>query len=742
MRRQLLYCLVTFLTLCLFSNTLYAQDLSETFTLGGVSVDYPTDWFAREKDDTIYIQTIDEDVTELGDNVPPETIVVSIATPTLVNSMGLDTDQTGNPIVALENFLTFVDDAGEAENVSVGGYEAARAEVGDVIAEGTNAVFYVVNVDGTLLLAAIVYGSEYSSEPQIASDILASVTVDTSAMVVQPTEAPDETNTPAVLGDPDIPLVYGDTVGGEITNRQPQQVWTFSGAEGDVVTITMIATADDYSLDTRLYLYTLEDFDDNGEPLAQNDDASNPEIEGLNSQIEVFELPDDGEYIIVATRLGDGVGEYTLTLEEGGISRAERAQGATPIAYGDTVTGELSAEEGVQLYTFEGTAGDIITITMIADDTDDLDPRIALYAFDDYAANSYPTMSNDDAFENDDLGLNSQIFEFELYLDATYIIEATYFRGEGGYTLTLESDSASSGGGDGGGEPATASEPQPIAYGEVVSGDINDDTDPQFWLFSGSEGDVVTITMIADDDEFDTRLYLYHAEDTPISMNAIAENDDMEESETLTYNSQIFEFELPDDGDYVIEATRFGSSEGSYTLTLEANGETASGGWGRGELSPVGSDGGDADGEIRQWASDADGSSQYGTDAWGFVQATGEPNVDVCSDDTRAWASETATGEDYLILYYDEAVIPTEINIYQSYTPGSIIRVEVANSETEDVFEIENSADPGDSPCPGVLTVTIEGAETPVDTVIIYLDQSIGGSWNEIDAVELVGTAE
>lgn len=739
MRQQHFYTLLLLLTFTLVTSTLYAQDLSETFTYEGVSVDYPADWFATEDDSSIVLLNLDVALDDIEEEVPADLIAVIVSTPNQMVDLALDEEQTGDPLVSLTNFIEIIESDAEAELVTVGDYDAARAEVGSSLIPVGDAIVYVLDVDGTQLIAAVILGDEYNSEPPIVLDILATVTVDPSVVVSEPTEEPEPTDLPIELGDPDVPLEYGDTVRGEITNREDDQIWTFTGSEGDVVTITMIAAADDFSLDTRLYLYTLEGFDDGDVAIAQNDDAMNPEVTGLNSQIEAFELPDDGEYIIVATRLGNGTGEYTLTLEEGGLTRAERAAAATPLENGDEVTGEISAADGVQLYTFDGSSGDVVTITMIADDTDDLDPRIALYTLDAYTENSFPTMSNDDAFENPDLGLNSQIFAFELFEDATYIIEATYFRGEGGYTISLESGEGQAGNGRDD-DPVVEAEPQPIAYGDTVEGEISDDNDPELWLFSGSEGDVVTITMLADDDVFDTRLYLYNAEDTIISMNAIAENDDMEDSEDFTYNSQIAEFELPADGDYIIEATRFGGSEGTYTLTLETDSESASGDPGRGELSPVG--GGGDDEVIRQWASEADGSSQYGDDAWSFTQATGEPNVDICADDTRAWASESPTGEDYLELTYDEAVIPTQINIYQSYSPGSIIRVEVANSDTGETFEIENSADPGDSPCPGVLTVTVEGVETPVDTVIIYLDQSIGGNWNEIDAVELVGTAE
>lgn len=145
---------------------------------------------------------------------------------------------------------------------------------------------------------------------------------------------------------------------------------------------------------------------------------------------------------------------------------------------------------------------------------------------------------------------------------------------------------------------------------------------------------------------------------------------------------------------------------------------------------------------LRQWASNATGTSEYGNPNWGFIQATGEPDTTVCGDETTAWASESSTGSDILVLEYEELVQPTEINIYQTYNPGAIIFVEVANNTEEDAetYTLPNSEDPlGNTDCPGVFTIEITEELPPINTVIIYLDQTLTGSWNEIDAVELVG---
>lgn len=145
--------------------------------------------------------------------------------------------------------------------------------------------------------------------------------------------------------------------------------------------------------------------------------------------------------------------------------------------------------------------------------------------------------------------------------------------------------------------------------------------------------------------------------------------------------------------------------------------------------------------EIRQWAIIASGSSEYSGESWSFEQATGEPNTPECGDNATAWAAATRTGQDTLVLEFEQAVIPTQINVHQSYNPGAIVMIDVGNTENRDqVLSLPNSADPpGNTPCPGVFSLDVSGVDEPIDFVVLYLDQSITENWNEIDAVELVG---
>ncbi len=155
------------------------------------------------------------------------------------------------------------------------------------------------------------------------------------------------------------------------------------------------------------------------------------------------------------------------------------------------------------------------------------------------------------------------------------------------------------------------------------------------------------------------------------------------------------------------------------------------------DLSPADYAGGEAGATIRQWASYATASSQYGDDGWSAAQATGAPDTDECGDYPTAWASQDPEGEDWLEVYFDTAVIPTEINIYETHSPGYIVEVEVIDEDGNYYSAWTGDPDPTDD-CPYISTLTFNQADLAVIGVRIHLDQA-GGSWDEIDAVELVG---
>ena len=147
--------------------------------------------------------------------------------------------------------------------------------------------------------------------------------------------------------------------------------------------------------------------------------------------------------------------------------------------------------------------------------------------------------------------------------------------------------------------------------------------------------------------------------------------------------------------------------------------------------------------EIRQWAVSATASSQYSETNWNATQATGAPDVTECGDNGLAWASAESNGQDWIELTYAIPVYPTEINIYQSYNPSQVVKVELFDSAGT-AYPAWAGSPQVVTPCPNQMTITFEPNQVMlVNKMIVTIDQSaLGLGWNEIDAVELVGTAE
>jgi len=148
---------------------------------------------------------------------------------------------------------------------------------------------------------------------------------------------------------------------------------------------------------------------------------------------------------------------------------------------------------------------------------------------------------------------------------------------------------------------------------------------------------------------------------------------------------------------------------------------------------------------VRSWASAGEATSSFGTDSWGANQAAGAPDTLTCGDHMSAWASSSSSGVDSITLYfYDQPVIPTEVNIVQNFNPSQIVKVELLDAYGQYYdATIYEAAPEAVGQCPVTLSIPVTGIDYLVMGVRISIDQSVLGlGWNEIDAVELVGYSE
>jgi hypothetical protein len=143
-----------------------------------------------------------------------------------------------------------------------------------------------------------------------------------------------------------------------------------------------------------------------------------------------------------------------------------------------------------------------------------------------------------------------------------------------------------------------------------------------------------------------------------------------------------------------------------------------------------------------QWAIQATASSTYndaqGTAGYSANQATGAPNVDKYGDDGNAWTSKTPDGGiEWLDLKYPKPVLATEVRVRESCGSGSVIKVEVFDEQgaAHTVWQ-------GNDPTTDLNYFIVKFPKTTykADRVKITLATNVVPGWNEIDAVQLVGT--
>lgn len=146
---------------------------------------------------------------------------------------------------------------------------------------------------------------------------------------------------------------------------------------------------------------------------------------------------------------------------------------------------------------------------------------------------------------------------------------------------------------------------------------------------------------------------------------------------------------------------------------------------------------------LRQWASFALASTEYSATDWSAMQATGAPDVDNCGSNPKAWSPAYIDTEEYIEVFFDTPVIPTELVIYQSYNPSQVVEIQLVDNDGE-AWMLWYGEPEIVSSCPDMWTHTI-ALDEPflVKSVVVFVDQGwmdVGGV--EIDAIELVGYPE
>ena len=147
-------------------------------------------------------------------------------------------------------------------------------------------------------------------------------------------------------------------------------------------------------------------------------------------------------------------------------------------------------------------------------------------------------------------------------------------------------------------------------------------------------------------------------------------------------------------------------------------------------------------GVIFQWAVSGTASSVFSSPEWSADQVIGPPDSPGCGDYQFAWASAASDSIDTLIIEYTTLVFPLEIVVYESFNPDQVVKVEVQDPENGGFYTVlQKNPVQIDRPCPYELVIPVRQINFKTNTIRITLDQSqLGLGWNEIDAVELIGS--
>ena len=144
--------------------------------------------------------------------------------------------------------------------------------------------------------------------------------------------------------------------------------------------------------------------------------------------------------------------------------------------------------------------------------------------------------------------------------------------------------------------------------------------------------------------------------------------------------------------------------------------------------------------QIRQWAVEAEASSEYANPEWAAIQVVGAPDTNRCGDYQTAWATAGSDSTAWLEVRFPLAVHVTAVNIIQSFNPNQVVKVELLGAFDRSIEIYNQPPTQVDQPCPYTLPIPIEKTGGRFDAVRITVDQSVLGlGWNQIDAVELVG---
>ncbi len=232
-----------------------------------------------------------------------------------------------------------------------------------------------------------------------------------------------------------------------------------------------------------------------------------------------------------------------LALAVNAQSREIRADDAR-IERDGVISGYLDADNPRDVFSVDGLRGEVIRFELTAADGD-LDPVLAV--FDDVGQLAL--------FRDDSAGTSSVSHDLTMQRTGSYFVVAGRFgynlgTTSGRYDLRMTRKGVLSERGS------------TLRYGDSVIGTISDANAEVYYTFQAEQGDILTISMVRSSGTLDPYLRVVDSD-----RFVIAENDDQPGAETR--NARIDALIIQKSGAYIVMATRYDDSSGSFVLSVE-----------------------------------------------------------------------------------------------------------------------------------------------------------------------------
>ena len=389
-----------------------------------------------------------------------------------------------------------------------------------------------------------------------------------------------------------VPITQDSPVIGELSNDQPFISYVYAAQANEIISVEMNAISG--SLDTLLQVV-----DSNGNILDVNDDT----IGSTNSLIANLQLLTDGDYTIVATRywkeFGGTEGEYQLSVSGATAEQLTSEALNLNLPDGDIEVSilwdtnadlQLLVRDPIGDAVFDDAprinSGGILQSSGNVNCTGNVDGgvRPVSYIYWPPGLQRPGTYEVEVWYQNDcsdtrpvEFTLTIVVNERVIFVDrqlplpnqryvTNFTIEPSgnVVAGQGGFIGNSETLNYQS-------ELTSATQ---ITSGQTLTGIISPTNTFDLYTFEANAGDSVTIRLGATSQALDTKLFLI----SPSGVE-IAENDDADPAliggTGRTTDSLISGLILPEDGEYLIIASRFGTvfggTVGAYSVSLTSN---------------------------------------------------------------------------------------------------------------------------------------------------------------------------